>query len=146
MQVWYILKCYVPIQNNPVCYIPTSLHPHMYHPWTAGFVLSLKRHSVTESVFVLSLNLLIAWTFDPCFFQIYFNPLTQFHWFLTVLEYSLTSGKYPLTTAPCTLYNVKKKIKNLFRLWHFFLTVHFYFFRDFHHKPMDWLDILPNLT
>jgi hypothetical protein len=47
--VWYIPICYIPvcfipIWHNPVHYIPTTLCPHTFHLWTAGFVPSLKRH------------------------------------------------------------------------------------------------------
>jgi hypothetical protein len=84
----WLLPPRVLVWHFSVRYILTSLHPRT-------FVLCLKRRSVTENVFLLSLNSLIAWTFDPNFFQIYFNPLTQFDPFLTVLEYSLIGEKFP---------------------------------------------------
>jgi hypothetical protein len=64
---------FITVQYVPVPYILAVLHPCTFNPGSAGSVLSLKRHSDTESVFVMALNLLIVQTFGPCFFHIYFS-------------------------------------------------------------------------
>ncbi len=125
--VWYTPVCYVPVHYapvrydpvrytpmflRPICFIPEV--PGSFHPWKN--TLSLKVSLFCPWIFLLC-ELMI-----PVSFQIYLIPLTQFffRWFLMVLEYSLIGEKFPLITAPCTLYTVKKKIENFSRLWNFF--------------------------
>ncbi len=133
--VWYIPVHYVPVrfipgQYDPKRYIVTSLRPHKFHPWTAG---SFHPWKVTLSLKVCSFvpEFINCMNFWSLFCQIYFNPFKQFRQLLTVLEYYLIDEKFPPTTAQCTLYTVKKKMDYISKLWHFFLTMHFYIFSRF---------------
>jgi hypothetical protein len=69
VHIRYVLVHFVPIPYNPVLYLIMFLHhrPCTFHPWRARFVSFLKRHTATENVFIMSLNLLIARLVVPVF-------------------------------------------------------------------------------
>ncbi len=56
--VRYVPVYFIPARYVPVRYIPAFLHPRTFPPWSAGFVLSLKRHTAKK------VCLLCPWIFS----------------------------------------------------------------------------------
>jgi hypothetical protein len=116
---------------------PCTFRPHTLWPWklypdifTSPYVSSLKCRvrSIPEKT-------LCHWKrvrFVPEFFIPVFSRYILLFYaispILTVLEYSLIGKRL----------HCKEKIENFSSLLKFF-SAFFTFFRDFHHKPIDWL-------
>ncbi len=85
-QEFWVLAWYVPLRYIPVRYVPVQYDTYKLRPvffmslyvssQSVGLTSSLERHTATKNVFVLSLQLLIAQTFGPCFSK---NILANVH-------------------------------------------------------------------